>query len=89
MKHNRRPLDDPRNVNRIVYTLYTVCALAFLPDFFYPKHPHFAFESWFGFYAAFGFVASVTLVLTAKQLRRVLRRHEDYYDPPEPRSDDE
>lgn len=89
MNHDRRPLDHPRNVDRIVYGLYALCGLAFLADFFYPKHPHFLFEHWFGFYAGFGFIASVTLVLTAKQLRRLLRRDEDYYEPREPSSDDE
>lgn len=80
MNDDPRWLDDPRNVDRLVYGLYTLCALAFLADVFYRKHPHFFFEYWFGFYAAFGFVVSVTLVLTAKQLRRVLKRDEDYYE---------
>ena len=75
--------DDPRNVTRIVYGLATLCALALVADFFYTKHPYFAVESWPGFYAVYGFVVSMGLVLTAKQLRRVLRRDEDYYEPPE------
>ena len=32
------------------------------------------------FYAIFGFTACVTLVLIAKQMRRILKRKEDYYD---------
>lgn len=83
MNDDRRWLDEPRNVNRIVYGLYTLCGLLFLADLFYTRHPHFSFEGWFGFYAGFGFIASVALVLTAKQLRRLLRRDEDYYEPPE------
>jgi len=43
-------------------------------------HHGFAFESWPGFYALFGFAAYVTLVLVAKQLRGLLMRPEDYYD---------
>lgn len=80
---SRRSLDDPCTVNRIVYGLYTLCGVLLLADLFYAKHPSFPFEGWFGFYAVYGFVASVALVLTAKQLRRLLRRDEDYYDPPE------
>lgn len=83
MNDDRRWLDDPGNVTRIVYGLYTLCGLAFLADLFYAKDGHFGFEHWFGFYAAFGFIVSVSLVLTAKQLRRVLRRDEDYYEPTE------
>ena len=83
-----RWLDDPRNVTRIVYGLVTLCALAFLADLFYGKHPHFGFEGWFGFYAVYGFLGSVGLVLSAKWLRRWLKRDEDYYeDAPERRGD--
>jgi hypothetical protein len=80
---DRRWLDEPRNVTRIVHGLAALCALALVADFFYTKHPHFAVERWLGFYAVYGFVVSVSLVLTAKQLRRVLRRDEDYYERPE------
>ncbi|MDO0938440.1 hypothetical protein QQY66_44460 [Streptomyces sp. DG2A-72] len=81
---DRHWLDEPRNVTRIVYGLAALCALALLADLFYSKHPYFSVERWPGFYAVFGFVASVTLVLTAKGLRRLLRRDEDYYEPPDP-----
>ncbi len=84
---DRRWLDEPRNVDRVVYGLYAVCALMLVADLFYDKHPHFAFEAWFGFYAWYGFVACVVLVLTAKGLRRLLMRDEHYYDPPEPDAD--
>ena len=73
-------LDDSRNVNKIVYSLYIVCALLVLADLLYDKHAHFDFENWFGFSGFFGFVACVALVLTAKLLRVVLKREEDYYD---------
>ena len=73
-------LDDPANVDRLVRGFYAVCALLLLLDLFIPKHGGFATEHVFGFYAFFGFVACVTLVLVAKQLRRVLKRPEDYYD---------
>lgn len=88
-KNDRRGLDDPRNVKRIVYGLYTLCGLVFLADLLYTKHPHFGFENFFGFYAVYGFVGSVTLVLVAKQLRRVLMRGEDYYEEPERANDDD
>lgn len=80
MSDNHRWLDAPRNVRRIVYGLYLSCGLLLLADLVYAKHPHFPFESWFGFYPVFGFVVSFTLVLTAKKLRRFLRRDEDYYE---------
>jgi len=86
MNKRRYWLDEPRNVDRLVYALYAICAGLFLADRLYVKHPHFVFEGWFGFFAVFGFVACVALVLGARQMRRVVKRPEDYYesvrDPP-------
>jgi hypothetical protein len=73
-------LDEPRNVTRLVRTLYAVCALLLVIDAFVPKHGPFLIEHAFGFYGLFGFIACVVLVLVAKQLRKVLMRPEDYYD---------
>ena len=39
-----------------------------------------ALEGWPGFYAIFGFVAFAGIVLLGKQLRRVIRRDDDYYN---------
>lgn len=79
-------LDEPKNVDRVVYALYTVCALLLAVDLLdifgmlYHKHSQHDFETWFGFYGFFGLIGSVGLVLVAKQLRKVLMRDEDYYD---------
>jgi len=89
MSDDPRWLDVARHVTWLVRGLYVTCGLAFLADLFYAKDGHFPVEQWFGFYAAFGFVVSVLLVLTAKQLRRVLRRDEDYYEPVDEGRDDE
>ena len=89
MNDDHRWLDEPRNVTRIVYGLAVGCLLAVAADLFYRKHPHFGFEGWVGFYAGYGFVGSLALVLLAKQLRRVLKRDEDYYEQPERVPDDE
>lgn len=83
MNDDRRWLDDPRNVGRIVYGLVALCGLALVADLLYDKHPHFSVEGWPAFYALYGFVGSVLLVLTAKQLRRLLKRGEDYYERPD------
>ena len=85
MNMNMKPekkywLDDPRNVKKIVYSLYVVCALLLLADFTYHKHTHFDIEGWWGFFGIFGLVACVALVLVAKALRVILKREEDYYD---------
>lgn len=86
---DRRWLDEPRNIRRIAVGLYVVCGLLLLADLFFTKSTHFFFERAFGFYAIFGFVVSFSLVLTAKEMRKVLRRDEDYYERRELADDDE
>ena len=79
-------LDEPKNVDKIVYGLYAICGLLLLVDVLdllgwgYHKHVHYDFEGWLGFYGFYGFFGSVGLVLVAKQMRKVLMRDEDYYD---------
>lgn len=78
--HERTWIDDPKNVDRIVYALYALCALLVVIDPFVHKHGPFTIEHIWGFYAFYGFVACVGLVLAAKLLRVILMKPEDYYD---------
>ena len=81
MKSNKKYwLDNPKNINKIVYLLYAICAVLLLSDFLYHQHTHFFFENWFGFFAWFGFLAYLTIVMSAKLLRKLIKRNEDYYD---------
>ena len=80
--------DNPRNVARLIRIFVVVCVLMLGLDFAIHRHlsfaeGDFAAEGFFGFYAAYGFVACVLLVLAAKQMRRVLMKPEDYYEAPE------
>lgn len=77
--NDSRWLDKPDNVEKIFKALVAVCVALVVADLLYHRHASFDFEEMPGFYAFFGFVAYVGLVLTAKQLRRVLMRDEDYY----------
>ena len=72
--------DKPRNVALLLRLLYVICALLFILDFFLHRHVAHGWESITGFYAIFGFVACVMLVLIANQMRKILMRKEDYYD---------
>lgn len=76
-------LDEPKNVKKVIAAVFVVCALLFVADAFYHKHAHFAVEEWFGFYAIYGFVMCVGLVLAAKLMRVFLMRDEEYYDKDE------
>jgi hypothetical protein len=59
---------------------YVGLVVVVIADFFIPKYPYFTWAEWPVFYAIFGFVACVALVLTAKLLRIFVKRQEDYYD---------
>lgn len=83
MKNNKEKkhwLDQRKNINKLVYLLYFACGILFLLEFVYHKHGHFQFEQWIGFYAWFGFLAYISIVMAAKLLRKLIKRSEDYYD---------
>ena len=77
---NQYWLDNPKNVNLIIWILVAVCTMLFFADAFYHKHPYFEVEHLFGFYGVYGFFVCVILVLVAKSMRTVLMRDEQYYD---------
>ncbi|MEN8130836.1 MAG: hypothetical protein ABFS45_11710 [Pseudomonadota bacterium] len=72
--------DNPRNVSRFLTGFYIVCGILLLLDFVFHRHTTHPWENLSGFYAIYGFVACVLLVLIAKEMRKVLMRKEDYYD---------
>jgi hypothetical protein len=73
-------LDRKENVTKVYWAVWAVCILLLLIDPLVHKHEAYGFAEWFGFFGFFGFFACVGLVLTAKALRRVLKRPEDYYE---------
>ncbi len=83
-----RWLDEPANVRRIYRWVWISCLvllvggeglLRWARHREHGEHHGFHFESWPGFYALYGFIACVGLVLAAKELRRLIMRSEDYY----------
>ncbi len=77
--------DHRHNVKGLIYIFFVLCALLVGIDLFFHRHLSFAdgvlaAEGFFGFYAIYGFVACVLLVVVAKELRKILMRREDYYD---------
>jgi len=70
---------DNSSVRRVLVVLYTCCAALLVIDFLYHRHSMHPWDSWWGFYAGYGFLGCVLLVLIAKLLRKLVRRPEDYY----------
>ncbi len=83
MKHKDEKqdfFDKPENVKLILRVFYALSALLVLVDFIYHRHMEHPWEKIPAFYAIYGFVACVVLVLIATQMRKVVMRKEDYYD---------
>ncbi len=72
--------DSAESRRSVRKALYVLCALVLIADLFVRRHVDHPWEALPGFYALYGFVACVILVLVAKELRKVLMRAEDYYD---------
>jgi len=80
-KEKTHLFDKPENVKRLLIIFFSSVILLFVLDFFVHKHAHFPWENWPVFYAIFGFVACVVLVLVSRfVLRPLVKRREDYYD---------
>lgn len=73
-------LDRPENVTKFYRAVWGIGIALVAGELFLRRHEELAFAGWFAFYALFGFIACVALVLTAKALRRVLKRPENYYE---------
>lgn len=86
--------DRKENVKKVLVGLYIGCGLLLLIDLIFrivgfDKHPYFKWEQWPGFYAVYGFVACVLLVLVSKYiLRPLVMRGEDYYEKLEKKSEE-
>ena len=73
--------DKPGNVKKLFRFYYAALVLLLITELPLHKHSYFPWEDRFAFYAVFGFVACVALVLAAKYiLRPLVKRKEDYYD---------
>ena len=73
--------DKHRNVQILLRCFYVSLLILLIIELFVHKYAHFAWEMWPEFYAVYGFVACVVLVVAAKYiLRPLVKRREDYYD---------
>jgi hypothetical protein len=80
-------LDEPKNIKRIIYGIYAICAALFAMDFFYHKKAYVEIENYMGFYMIYGFIMCAALVICAKIMRVFLMRDEAYYSPKDTESE--
>ncbi|MFQ3251404.1 MAG: hypothetical protein ACI9O6_003251 [Glaciecola sp.] len=72
--------DKPKNVTWMMRIFYAICVLLVVADFIVHRHIYVSFEEIPTFYALYGFVACVVLVVIAKEMRKLVMRDENYYD---------
>lgn len=72
--------DRPQVIKWILRIFYFCCVLLVIADFAVHRHIYTDIEKVPAFYALYGFIACVVLVLIANQMRKVLMRGEDYYE---------
>lgn len=72
--------DKPQNIKLMLRVFYGICVVLVLVDFIVHRHIYHSWEKIPAFYAIYGFVGCVVLVLVAKEMRKFLMRKEDYYD---------
>lgn len=80
MSEKKYFFDKPDNVKWTLRIFYVICALLVVADFIVHRHIGLAWEEIPAFYAIYGFIACVVLVIVAKEMRKVIMRKEDYYD---------
>ena len=78
MKHEHW-LDDPANIRKLWRGFLVVLALTVVAGAFVDLHPHFEVEKWFGFNAAYGFLACLAMIVGAKALGLFLKKPDTYY----------
>lgn len=72
--------DRPRNRKLVRWSVYLSCLLLVVAEFFVHRHISTPVERLPAFYAVYGFLALVGVVMAAKGLRRLIMRDEGYYD---------
>lgn len=76
----RHWLTRAETIRKLWRLLVAVLAAVVLAGLLVPQEAHFDVERWFAFYASFGFVACVLLIVLAKALGALLKRPDTYYD---------
>lgn len=75
----RHWLDDERHVKQLWRGFLATLVLTVIAGWFVDLHPHFEVEALFGFYAAYGLLTCVAMIVAAKLLGLALKRDDRYY----------
>jgi len=77
---NKHWLLRKENIRKLWIGFIIILAMTVLAGLFVHQHEPFGIEDSFGFFAWYGFITCVGMVLFAKVLGLILKRPENYYD---------
>lgn len=81
MKRSRpRSNIQPRTVRKLWTWFIAVLAATVVAELPIERHAYFGIDGVFGFYAWFGFLSCVALIVFAKLFGALLKRQDSYYD---------
>ena len=69
----------PRTITGLWIAFIVILALTVLGDFVFPPKGKFGVDGTIGFYAWFGLVSCVALIIGPRLLGMILKRPDDYY----------
>ncbi|MDX1625841.1 MAG: hypothetical protein R3323_04960 [Wenzhouxiangellaceae bacterium] len=69
----------PTTIRRLWWIFGAILAGTVLAQIFVHVHAYFSVDGWLGFYALYGFLSCVAMVVVAKLMGLVLKRPDDYY----------
>jgi hypothetical protein len=70
----------PENILRLWIVFIAILIVCVAGDFFIHQHAYFGLDGTFGFYAWYGFVTCVLMIVVAKVLGILIKRPDNYYD---------
>ena len=80
MSENKRWLLRKENIRTLWIIFIAILVATVIAGFFVHQHESFGIEDSYGFFAWYGFITCVGMVVFAKILGIFLKRPEDYYD---------
>lgn len=79
-EENKRWLLRKENIRTLWIIYFAILIVTVVAGFFVHQHESFGIEDSFGFFAWYGFITCVSMVIFAKLLGFILKRPENYYD---------
>jgi len=70
----------PKSIKLLWWVFSAILAITVLAQTFVHIHDYFTVDGWFAFYAIYGFVSCLGMVVFAKVLGVFLKRPDTYYD---------